>query len=101
MHRIQKLSAIPLLSMVLIGAPAVFAQDHHDDHDNSHYVHHSEWRKGYHMRDEDWGRGDHIDNWQQYHLRRPPNGYEWRRIDGNFVLGASSTGVVMQVVVAH
>ena len=101
MYRIQKLSAIPLLSMVLIGTPAIIAQDRHDDHDNSHYVHHSEWRKGYHMRDEDWGRGDHVDNWQQYHLRRPPNGYEWRRIDGNFVLAASSNGVVMQVVVAH
>jgi Ni/Co efflux regulator RcnB len=101
MRRIYKLASIPLLSMALMGSQAVLAQDRHDQPDNGHYVHHTEWKKGYHMRQEDWGRGDHIDNWQQYKLRRPPNGYEWRRIDGNFVLAASSTGVVMQVVVAH
>jgi Ni/Co efflux regulator RcnB len=98
MHRIQKIAAIPLLSLALIGSQAVFAQDQHD---NGHYVHHAEWKKGYHLRGEDWGRGDHIDNWQQYKLRRPPNGYEWRRIDGNFVLASTSDGVVMSVVVAH
>jgi Ni/Co efflux regulator RcnB len=99
MLRIHKFAAIPVLSLALIGSQGVFAQDHHDDHDNSHYVHHEEWRKGYHMRQEDWGRGDHIDNWKQYHLHHPPNGYEWRRIDGNFVL-ADNNGVVTEVVVA-
>ncbi|MGA2251413.1 RcnB family protein [Terracidiphilus sp.] len=98
MHRIQKLAAIPLLGIALMGTQAVMAQDHPD---NSHYVHHAEWKKGSHMKQEDWGRGDHIDNWKQYKLRQPPSGYEWRRVDGNFVLAGSSTGVVSMVVVAH
>ncbi len=98
MHCIQRLAAIPLLGIALMGTQAVLAQDHHD---NGHYVHHAEWKKGYHMKQEDWGRGDHIDNWKQYKLRQPPNGYEWRRVDGNFVLGESSSGVVASVVIAH
>ena len=98
MHRIQKLAAIPLLSMALMGTQAVLAQDHYD---NGHYVRHAEWKKGYHMRQEDWNRGDHVSDWQQHHLRRPPNGYEWRRVDGNFVLAASDTGVIASVVVAR
>ena len=97
MRRIQKLAAIPLLGVALMATPAVFAQDHHD---NGHYVHHSEWRKGYHMKQEDWNRGDHIDNWKQYHLHQPPRGYEWRRVDGNYVMAAAATGVIASVVAA-
>lgn len=98
MHRIQRLAAIPLLSIALLGSQAVFAQEHYD---NSHYVHHAEWRKGYHMRQEDWNRGDHVDDWQQRHLHRPPNGYEWRRVDGNYIMAESNTGVIASVVVAR
>ena len=99
MHRIQKLVAIPLMGMALVCTQAVFAQGRQAFHD--HYVRHTEWRKGYHMPPADWGRGVRVANWQVYHLRRPPAGYEWRRIDGNFVLGAVSTGVVFSVVVGH
>ncbi len=99
MHRIQRLAAIPLLSMALLGTQTLLAQ-RHDDHDNGHYVHHSEWRKGYHMKQEDWNRGDRVSNWQEYHLHRPPNGYEWRRVDGNYVMAAVATGVIASVVAA-
>jgi Ni/Co efflux regulator RcnB len=97
MFRIQKFIAIPLLGAALLGSQALLAQDHRD---NSHYVRHDEWRKGYHMPAADWGRGDRISNWNQYRLSRPPRGYEWRRVDGNFVLAAVATGVVASVVVA-
>lgn len=85
---------------------AAFAQDHHDDHDRDRherhdhpYVRHEEWRKGYHMRHEDWGRAERID-YRTYHLRRPPRGYEWREVDGNYVLAAVATGVIASVVIA-
>jgi len=102
MRRFNKLAAIPLLGMMtMLGSQTVFSQDRHDDrHDNSRYVRHDEWKKGYHMPPGDWGRGDRISNWNTYHLRRPPNGYEWRRVDGNFVLAAVATGVIASVVVA-
>ena len=33
-------------------------------------------------------------------LRRPPSGYEWRLVDGNYVLAAVATGVIASIVVA-
>lgn len=99
MLRVHKTAIAALLGAALMAVPAAFAQDHHPD--NGRYVHHAEWRKGYHLPQADWGRGDHVANWQQYRLRRPPNGYEWRRIDGNFVLAAVNTGIVETVVVAR
>jgi Ni/Co efflux regulator RcnB len=50
------------------------------------------------MRQDDWNRGDHID-YRQHHLRTPPRGYEWREVDGNFVLGAVATGIIASVIV--
>jgi Ni/Co efflux regulator RcnB len=70
-----------------------------DEHDNRQYVHHEEWKKGARMRDEDWQRGEHID-YRERHLRAPPRGYEWRQVDGNYVLAAVATGVIASVVVA-
>lgn len=100
MNHIRKALALSALAGILATGVG-YAQEHHDDrdHDNHHYVKHEEWRKGYHMRQEDWSRGERVD-WHQYHLRRPPNGYEWRLVDGNYVLAAVATGVVVSVVIA-
>jgi Ni/Co efflux regulator RcnB len=70
-----------------------------DEHEGQQYVHHDEWKKGAHMRDEDWKRGEHID-YREHHLRAPPQGYEWREVDGNYVLAAIATGVIASVIVA-
>jgi Ni/Co efflux regulator RcnB len=72
---------------------SIMIKDHHDK-----YVRHDEWKKGQHMRQEDWNRAARVDDWRAHHLRRPPNGYEWRDIDGQYVL-ANSDGVIFQVVV--
>jgi hypothetical protein len=65
------------------------------DHDNHHFVQHDEWKKGAKIRSEDWGRGEHVD-YHQSHLKAPPRGYEWRMVDGNYVLAAVATGVRQQ-----
>jgi Ni/Co efflux regulator RcnB len=70
-----------------------------DEHGNQQYVHHEEWKKGAKIRDEDWKRGDQVD-YQARHLRAPPHGYEWRQVDGNYVLAAVATGVIASVVAA-
>lgn len=75
--------------------------DEHDNHqDNHQYVHHEEWKKGAKMRDEDWKRGEQV-NYRDHHLRAPPHGYEWRMVDGNYVLAAVATGVIASVVAAE
>jgi Ni/Co efflux regulator RcnB len=98
MKMLRSAIALSILSSVLVSG-AAFAQDHGDQHDNHTYVKHEEWKKGYHMNHDDWNRGDKVD-YETYHLRKPPAGYEWRLIDGNYVLAAVSTGVVASVVIA-
>jgi Ni/Co efflux regulator RcnB len=82
---------------VTLASGNVFAQDHHDDHGG--YVRHNEWKKGYHMKQEDWGRGQQVD-YHAHHLQAPPRGYEWRQVDGNYVMAAVATGVIASVIAA-
>jgi Ni/Co efflux regulator RcnB len=102
-------------ALTLLAAPAL-AQDHHDDHhDNNtmmmnHDDHHAgnsmmmqahhDWHKGDHIAAADWGRGARITNYGHYHLSRPPRGYEWRRVDNNYVLAAVAGGLVASVIAA-
>jgi Ni/Co efflux regulator RcnB len=96
MNRIRKILVLSIVAANLTGGMA-FAQDHHDD--NHGYVRHAEWKKGYHMNNADWNRGERID-YHQYHLGKPRSGYEWRQVDGNYVMAAIATGVIASVVVA-
>ena len=102
MKPILRTVALCTLAMTLTGGMA-FAQDRHDDHpdqrDNHHYVHHDEWKKGARMNHDDWNRGERVD-YRQYHLHAPPSGYEWREVDGNYVMAAVATGVIASVVAA-
>jgi Ni/Co efflux regulator RcnB len=104
MKTIRNIISVAALSASLF-ASVSFAQDHHDDHpadhhdDNGHYVKHDEWKKGQRMNDADWARGQHID-YKQYHLHAPPRGYEWRQVDGNYVLAAAATGLISSVIIA-
>lgn len=75
------------------------ADEHDEHHDNHAYVHHEEWKKGAKMQHEDWDRGERVD-YHERHLRAPPHGYEWREVDGNYVLAAVATGVIASVVAA-
>jgi Ni/Co efflux regulator RcnB len=102
-HFRQAVAISTFAAFLSIGAVAQDHHDdpHHDDHrpDNNHYVRHDDWKKGYHMNSNDWNRGDRVD-YHQYHLAPPPSGYEWRRVDGNYVMAAVATGVVASLVVA-
>jgi hypothetical protein len=95
MNGIRKILALSIVATSFTGGVA-FAQDHHDNHA---YVRHDEWKKGYHMKHDDWNRGERVD-YRQYHLNAPPRGYEWREVDGNYVMAAIATGVIASVVVA-
>jgi Ni/Co efflux regulator RcnB len=102
MRRFRRTLALSTLALTLTGGLAV-AQDHHDNpsdhHDNGHYVKHDEWKKGARVNHDDWNRGDRVD-YRHYHLSAPPHGYEWRQVDGNYVLAAVATGVIASVIVA-
>ena len=99
MKAICRALAVSTLALTLTGGVVVVAQDHHDDQ-HQQYVHHPEWKKGAHIRNEDWGRGAPVSDWHAHHLHRPPAGYEWRYVDGNYVC-ANSDGVIFSVVIGH
>lgn len=97
MGRFQKAIALSMLAATLsAGSAFAVAQGHHDNHQ---YVRHDEWRKGAHIKKEDWARGERVD-YRRYHLSAPPRGYEWRLVDGNYVLAAIATGVIASTIVA-
>jgi Ni/Co efflux regulator RcnB len=79
---------------------AYHRQDDHRDGYHDQYVRHNDWRRGHRMRHEDWQRARRVDDWRAYHLRQPPRGYEWREVDGNYVLAAAATGIIASVIAA-
>jgi Ni/Co efflux regulator RcnB len=106
-------------ALTLLAAPfgLAFAQDHHDDHPgntmsmdrhddhpgNSMMMHAAAghaWHKGDRIGNDDWSRGARISDYGHYHLSRPPHGYEWRRVDNNYVLAAVAGGLVASVIAA-
>ena len=95
MNRIGRFAALSTLSAVLFTG-GMFAQEQHDDQG---YVRHDEWKKGAKIKDEDWKRAQPID-YHEHHLKAPPRGYEWRQVDGNYVLAAVATGVIASAIVA-
>jgi len=105
MTRMIKAFALPVLAAALCGLPAM-AQDHPDQdrhdqaqsqdrHDSGTYRHHDEWKRGSRINQGDWNRGAQVD-YRANHLQRPPEGHEWRNIDGNYVL-ADHDGTIVSV----
>jgi Ni/Co efflux regulator RcnB len=96
-----------IAALTVTSAPAAFAQPGRDhdrndrggDRGHSEYRAHNDWQRGHRIRHEDWDRGRPVD-WRQNHLRRPTRGYEWREVDGNYVLAAAATGLIASAI-AH
>ena len=99
-------------ALTLLAAPmsAAFAQnDRHDDRrpGNSMMMQgpgnmaRHDWHKGGRIGPDDWNRGQRVSDYHRYHLSRPPRGYEWRRVDNNYVLAAAATGLIMGLVLAN
>ena len=56
-----------------------------------------EWRRGSRIDRDYWRRGASVD-WRAHHLRRPPRGYEWRYVDGRYVMAAVATGIIADII---
>lgn len=55
------------------------------------------WSRGEQMGYNDWRSARRVD-YLSSHLRQPPRGYEWRRVDDRFILAAVATGVIVSVI---
>ena len=101
MNRFSRFVAFSTVAAVLSSGAVLAQDDHHDadHHDNHTYVEHKEWHKGAKISHDDWQRGEVVD-YRTYHLKAPPRGYEWRQVDGNYVLAAVATGLIASAIVA-
>jgi Ni/Co efflux regulator RcnB len=117
--------ATTALTLLVTPLSAAFAKDHgdrHDDrgnamtmqrHDNDRHDdyrggddrhdngRHRGWYKGGRIERNDWNRGERINDYGYYRLSRPPVGYEWRRVDDNYVLAAVAGGLIASVILAN
>ena len=68
-----------------------------------------DWNERQFRREHDWRRGERlpdayyapsyvVGDYRAYGLREPPYGYHWVRVNGDVVLAAVATGVVLDVV---
>ena len=90
--------------IALTGSAGMAMAQPGDNHDHggqaqghSAYVRHDDWQKGHRIAQQDWSRGQPVD-YRQNHLRAPRRGYEWREVDGNYVMAAVATGLIASVI---
>ena len=55
------------------------------------------WRRGGRIDRDYWQRGSAVD-WRVHRLRQPPRGYEWRYVDGRYVMAAVATGIIADII---
>jgi Ni/Co efflux regulator RcnB len=63
------------------------------------WVDRSDYRQGGRIAQNDWRRGRVVD-YRTHHLRAPPAGYEWRQVDGRYVMAAVATGVIASIILS-
>ncbi len=42
-----------------------------------------------------------VNDWRGHHLHRPPAGYHWVQVGGDYVLVAISTGIILQLLLSN
>jgi Ni/Co efflux regulator RcnB len=113
-----KRTIIATSAIVLAATVAAAADDQHDDHRT--VVHktvvdktvvrpaatrgwaaRSDFRQGGHVAQNDWRNGRVIDYRTNRNLRAPPPGYEWREVNGQYILAAVATGLIASIIMSQ
>ena len=121
----MKLHRIPaLLAALAVAIPAISMADPQDrdyEHDRASWQHdHPDWdHPGYRHDayrgvgpDHQWHHGDRIPreywgpryvvtDWRGHHLSEPPRGYHWVQVNGDYVLAAIATGVILDTLLTQ
>ena len=60
------------------------------------------WSRGHRYYRTGYGRTYVVNDYYNYGLRRPPNGYYWRRSDaGDYLMVAIATGIIADLILHH
>jgi Ni/Co efflux regulator RcnB len=103
------------VAIVLAATAVAAADDHRDDRTVVHktvvektvvrpaaahgWAERSDFRQGGRVAQSDWQRGRVVD-YRVNHLRAPPRGYEWREVNGQYVLAAVATGLIASIIMS-
>jgi Ni/Co efflux regulator RcnB len=101
--------ALAVATTALVASSTLVMADPRDDQHNAQSDHASaQWGQNYGATQHSYHNGDRIgqNDWnnsapvdyRSHHLNRPPRGYEWREHNGQYVLAAVATGVIMSVI---
>jgi Ni/Co efflux regulator RcnB len=111
MNHIKTLASALLVAAIALPAISM-AQDRDDKHDDRR----TEQRHDEQRHDErgagpdhSWHKGDRVpaeyrnkryevSDWKAHNLRRPPSGYHWVNVNGDYVLAAVATGVIADML---
>lgn len=105
---LSRFVAVSALSLVMLPSTSL-AENHrghhgrdraHQNHQHGrsrHDVRHGDRTRGHRISHDDWARGRRID-YRRHRLRRPRRGYEWREVNGEYVLAAVTTGLISSII---
>ena len=103
------LAAVSLTGTLAFGTAASAQSDTFHHHHDENYYHRdarsphyrqvrADWHDGSYAGFSDWDRAHRVVNYYRYGLYHPAPGFEWRWVDGDFVLGNVTTGLIADVV---
>ncbi|MGN6467608.1 MAG: RcnB family protein [Rhizobiaceae bacterium] len=108
----MKRLVLATVALSLLAAPAAFAQPQDLHHKGPHPTHvvkkkvvkrvvvrKSHWQRGHRL-----PHGQHyvvVKDYGRYHLRRPPVGQHWVRVDNQYLLVGVTSGIIAALVNAQ
>ncbi len=95
-------AAVAALALAL-ATPALAQPPHHGQLPGAHaYPHarmgHPHWSRGDRLDRAYRGQGYYVTDWRMRHLRRPPRGYRWVRVNDQYLLVAITTGIILDAI---
>ncbi len=110
--------AIPAISMA---DPYDHDRDHDRDRDHAAWQHdrpdwdhpgyrhdyyrgvgpNHEWQRGARLPNEYRGHQYEVRDWRGHHLSEPPRGYHWVEVNGDYVLAAVATGIILDTLLSQ
>jgi Ni/Co efflux regulator RcnB len=89
----------------MLGGSAALAQPYHDNgrhegwykdrHDRADRHH---WRRGERLPAAYYRNSGYYVDYRAHHLRAPPRGYRWVRVDNDYILVAAATGLIASII---
>jgi Ni/Co efflux regulator RcnB len=59
------------------------------------------WHRGDRLPNEYWGRRHEVADWRARNLAPPPRGYHWVEVNGDYVLAAIATGIILDTLLTQ